>query len=371
MFKIAVTPHIALHLPMDQDSAAFFALTEANREHIGQFISWAQDKDSIDAIRRYLRDAREHFAQRDSVLALVKVDDEIAGMVVLYIHNSVARVGEMGYWLGEAWAGQGIMTQCVRTMLDYAFATLGLNKVKMLCATENLASRRLIEGLNLKHEGRLRAEGHSGEQLFDLEVYAIFADEWPRPATAPEFMLRIGDDLALRLFEDRHAETLHSLTQHNYDHLRRWLGWLKPDRSLDDTQGFITGALNQFARNDGGQFGIWYQGELVGGIGYHGWDFSQKTTELGYWLSADATGQGLMTRAVVALTDFALVQLGLNRIEIRCAVGNDASAAIPRRLGFQHEGTLRQEEWLYTRFIDLEIYSMLAADWASAKKGNA
>jgi ribosomal-protein-serine acetyltransferase len=71
-----------------------------------------------------------------------------------------------------------------------------------------------------------------------------------------------------------------------------------------------------------------------------------------------------MTRACRAMTTAAFADLHLNRVQIRCAVGNQRSSAVPRRLGYQYEGTLRQLQWLYDHFVDLEIYGMLAAEWS-------
>lgn len=60
--------------------------------------------------------------------------------------------------------------------------------------------------------------------------------------------------------------------------------------------------------------------------------------ELGYWLDAAATGQGLATEAARALLDVAATLPGLTHAEIRCGVDNGPSAAVPRRLGFHLAG---------------------------------
>ena len=70
-----------------------------------------------------------------------------------------------------------------------------------------------------------------------------------------------------------------------------------------------------------------------------------------------------MTRACSALGTHAFDALGLSRVEIRCATENEKSRAIPERLGFTQEGTLRQAEWLHDHFVDLTVYGMLAGEW--------
>lgn len=70
-----------------------------------------------------------------------------------------------------------------------------------------------------------------------------------------------------------------------------------------------------------------------------------------------------MTRVAKALTDYALLELNMNRVEIRVASGNEKSAAIPKRLGFKEEGTIRCAEWLYDHYVDHTIYGILADEW--------
>ena len=71
-----------------------------------------------------------------------------------------------------------------------------------------------------------------------------------------------------------------------------------------------------------------------------------------------------MTEACRIYTCHAFATWNLNRVEIRCAVENRRSRAIPERLGFQSEGTIREAEWLYDHFVDHVIYGMLASDWS-------
>jgi ribosomal-protein-serine acetyltransferase len=75
-------------------------------------------------------------------------------------------------------------------------------------------------------------------------------------------------------------------------------------------------------------------------------------------------GRGIVTRACRAIVSEGFSERGLHRIEIRCATGNERSAAIAKRLGFVHEGVLRDAEWLHDHWVDLNVFSMLEHNWA-------
>ena len=69
------------------------------------------------------------------------------------------------------------------------------------------------------------------------------------------------------------------------------------------------------------------------------------------------------------MQDHAFGNLGLNRVVMRVDVGNIRSRAIPERLGFTQEGVTRQSDWLYTRFRDMVLYSILAGEWKRSNGG--
>jgi ribosomal-protein-serine acetyltransferase len=177
------------------------------------------------------------------------------------------------------------------------------------------------------------------------------------------FRYELSKTAELRLLEARHAEELSALTDRNRDHLRAWLPWVDRNRTVEDRRNFIRRALKQFAENNGFQAGIWYKGRLAGVVGYHGIDWQNRSTTLGYWLGEEFQGKGLMTKACWAMVDHAFKELGLNRVGIACATENNRSRAIPERLGFRQEGVQRQAEWLYDRFVDHALYAMLASEW--------
>ena len=149
------------------------------------------------------------------------------------------------------------------------------------------------------------------------------------------FCLTVDDTIKLCLCEERHAEELFDLVDQNRIYLREWLPWLDVNTSPADTKKFIKTSLEQFVNNKGFQTAIAFQGWLAGMIGYHPIDWANRSVSIGYWLGAAFQGQGIMTKSCRFLVDYAFNELRLKRVEIRCAVENYRSRAIPERLGFQ------------------------------------
>lgn len=177
--------------------------------------------------------------------------------------------------------------------------------------------------------------------------------------------LSINNLTELRLLQDEHTAALFALTDQNRSYLRQWLPWLDDTRTLEDTRRFIRAGLRQMENGNSFHMGIWYQANLTGVVSYNYISHEKRQTELGYWLGAQFQGKGLMTAACRRMTSYAFDNLKLQRVEIRCAVGNTKSRAIPIRLGFTEEGIVPQLEWLYDHYVDAVVYSMSAATWSN------
>ena len=175
--------------------------------------------------------------------------------------------------------------------------------------------------------------------------------------------LKAGRGLALRPLNLRDAGTLFALVEANRERLRTWLPWPDANRSALDSRAYILRMRALAKTGQGLSFGLWWNEELVGIAGFVWIDTLNASAAIGYWLAQEAEGHGLMTRAVVALLGHGFRALKLNRIEIRAGVRNHRSRAIPVRLGFRHEGTLRQAERLADRTVDHAVYGLLAAEW--------
>ncbi|QSX04639.1 GNAT family N-acetyltransferase [Sedimentibacter sp. zth1] len=176
------------------------------------------------------------------------------------------------------------------------------------------------------------------------------------------FKCVIDSDIEVRLIESKYAKELFDVISANKSHLRKWLSWVDTNR-FEDTKAFVEASMKQFASNDGFQAVIFYRKKLAGAIGYHKIDWIRKSTSIGYWLAEKYVGKGIMTKVCRKFVDYALEDLDLNRIEIRCAEKNLKSRAIPERLGFTNEGTIRDAEFLNGVFVNHVVYGILKSEW--------
>lgn len=181
--------------------------------------------------------------------------------------------------------------------------------------------------------------------------------------------IQVDKDIHIELLVPAFAERLYSLTNKNRAHLKQWLAWLDLVQTFEDTQTFIDSAVHQHNHNQATTFVILHRGDLVGLAGFNHFDYQHKWAAIGYWLSADHAGKGVMTKVVKTLLGIGFVEHNLNKIEIRCAEKNYKSRAIPERLRFNYEATLRECEWLYDRYVDHAIYSMLASEYKASEIG--
>jgi ribosomal-protein-serine acetyltransferase len=111
---------------------------------------------------------------------VVLYNGEVAGDISLKEINWSIKSAEIGYWLGSAYTGKGIMTRAVRSMLDYAFNDLGLHKVEIWAAEENVKSRRVPERLGFVQEGTRRDDELIGGKYITMVIYGLLEDEWHR-----------------------------------------------------------------------------------------------------------------------------------------------------------------------------------------------
>lgn len=177
------------------------------------------------------------------------------------------------------------------------------------------------------------------------------------------FLYRVDNDLQLKLLSYEDAPAVFAMTEESRLYLREWLPWLDAITKEEDTKAYIRSSLHGYAEGTQMNTLILYQGRPAGIAGFNQIDARNRTAYIGYWLHQPFQGLGIMTKAARGLTDYAISELGMNRVEISAAVENQKSRTVAEKAGYRYEGTRRQSEWLYDHFVDHAVYGMLAEEW--------
>lgn len=178
---------------------------------------------------------------------------------------------------------------------------------------------------------------------------------------------RVMPEIELEYLGHGHAQELYEVIEENREYLIGWIQCVKSIQSAEDIRLFIEAEIPRYTQHRSPYFAIKYDGRICGLIAFRELDKSNKIGTISYWLSEPFTGKGIASQAVKYIVGFGFEELELNKIQISCASGNRKSRAIPERLGFTYEATLRQCEWLNSRYVDHAIYTMLATEYYSAR----
>lgn len=148
--------------------------------------------------------------------------------------------------------------------------------------------------------------------------------------------------------------------------------WVKEWDAPDQGAIFVRRCQAKWAAREDLTLGLWERasGAFVGSSGLHRINWSVPNVEIGYWIREGFEGRGLVTEATALIAAFSFGALYAQRVRIRCASGNARSAAVPRRLGFAHEATLRNESRGSDGALrDMFEFAMTPADFESARAG--
>ncbi|BFM19254.1 GNAT family protein [Gilvimarinus japonicus] len=175
--------------------------------------------------------------------------------------------------------------------------------------------------------------------------------------------ISLSASLTMKPLQDSDAQVLFTVVDTNRHYLRTWMSWVEDTTTPADSEIFLQCITQQFAKGLSQHFAIFSEGQLCGVCGFNKLDTKNKIGTIGYWLIAPFTGNGIMTQCVSTLLNIGFYERNLHKIEIHCAEHNHKSRAIPERLGFLHEATLRDCEWLYDRYEDHAVYTLLSSEY--------
>jgi len=174
--------------------------------------------------------------------------------------------------------------------------------------------------------------------------------------------------LVVRCYQPSDARLLAESVSESIEHLKPWMPWAhdEPEPFVEKEKRLVR-FRGMFDLSENYVYGIFNKEEskLIGGTGLHP-RLGNNELEIGYWIHKDYVRRGLVTESTAALIKVAFEIIHIHRIEIHCDPVNIASASVPRKLGFTHEGTLRAKTPFLDHWRDTMIWGLLDSEYPNS-----
>lgn len=177
------------------------------------------------------------------------------------------------------------------------------------------------------------------------------------------FTLDVDTDLKLALVSQKFAPHYLEIVSREREYLSQWLAWPPHANSEEFFLSFINRSLHDYADGKSLVCGMIYKDKLVGNISFNSINHQLKKVEMGYWLSAEYQGKGIVSRSVLKLIEVAFTDLDMEKVQISAATENQPSRKVCERLGFVLEGTITRAENVNGRVVDHAVYGLSRTSW--------
>ena len=173
---------VTLRAPVMRDYREWAKLRGASRAFLEPWEpSWTADELDRGPWRQRLSRYRREFAQGSAMSLLIFENGQgrlTGGISMGNIRRGVAQTAQIGYWMGEEYAGKGYMGAAIRLLLDHGFGRMRLNRIEAACIPENERSIRVLEKAGFQREGLLRSYLRINGAWRDHILYAMTAEDY-------------------------------------------------------------------------------------------------------------------------------------------------------------------------------------------------
>lgn len=178
MFVYHIDDELSLKLTELSDAERIFELTENSRAYLREWLPWLDMTRKVEDTKAYIDSCRKSYAENKGLHTAIIYKNEIVGVASFNEIDWNNKIAYIGYWLGQEYQGNGIMTRVAKALTDYAFTHLKLNRVEIRAVVENDKSRSIPERLGFTNEGTIRQHEWLYDHYVDHVVYGMLAKDW-------------------------------------------------------------------------------------------------------------------------------------------------------------------------------------------------
>lgn len=172
---------VCLRPPAMADYPMWFETRAASREHLTPWEpQWARDELTRAAFRRRIRhyQAEQHDDLGYAFFIFTSDSDRlIGGLTLSNVRRGVSQAASLGYWMGVADTGRGLMSEAVGAVVPFAFESLRLHRLEAACLQTNRASIRVLEKCGFHPEGMARQYLRINGVWHDHLLFAAIEDD--------------------------------------------------------------------------------------------------------------------------------------------------------------------------------------------------
>lgn len=182
----------------------------------------------------------------------------------------------------------------------------------------------------------------------------------------PSSVELIDDDILLRPFRFEDTTQLYQAVRESLKELSPWMSWANEAYTVATAREYITITRARWEERTLFAFAITREDEIVGSCTLSSIHAVYQYCNLGYWVRSSRHGEGIAGRAAKLAARFAFEKVGLVRVEIVIAVGNQRSMRVAEKIGAHYEGLLLNRMVVGKSVYDAHMYSLIPSDFGLA-----
>ncbi|MBH0231245.1 GNAT family N-acetyltransferase [Halobacillus yeomjeoni] len=184
MFKYIIDQDLTLKPLEFKDAEELFNLSDRSRAHLQTWLPWIHETESVQDTKEYIQYCMNRYAENNGWTICILYKNKIAGIVDFHQLDWMNNKASIGYWMGSEYAGKGLLTRSCKVIFDYAFKQMGMNRIEIRAAEENVKSRAVPERLGFEQEGIIRDAAFLYDRHVNHVVYGMLEKDWMMAETS-------------------------------------------------------------------------------------------------------------------------------------------------------------------------------------------
>lgn len=172
---IPVNSNLQLQLLTTQDAPELHALKQASYNHLLPFVDWIrfENPNDIKPSEDYIKKCMQKYLNNQQADYKVLYNNAIAGLLSFNTIDLHTQTATIGYWLGNAYIGKKIIPTCIPKLIDAWHQQYNIKRFVITAREGNIASNKIAQSLNFKHEGTLKRAERIGDTWYNQNIYAL------------------------------------------------------------------------------------------------------------------------------------------------------------------------------------------------------